>query len=212
MTTAPKTALQEIAVHSGKALPVYSSDYEGPDHDRSYSATCTYDDRVTKSSTSCKTKKAAEASAAQAFLDQLDRTCEQSLVTNHSCDDCTTRYCGERLCMVDLDNFDIPSRLLTQPNVTFILFKSKTCTKPDAHYKSSGNCMILVAPCVGKDATDIYMTYESYCIRATFPDADIAVVTRDHFGATLSHLMRATYVCNDADLINWLVYRASSAS
>ncbi len=214
--TSAKTALQEVAVHSGKALPIYTSSYEGPDHDRRYVATCAFDGLVLASSPQ-KTKRSAESDAAHNILQELETvSCQstdvemKSSVDREPPESLENLSSNVRICIVDLDNFDIPPQFLQQLNVRFLLFRSKTCTKPDGNYKSSPNCMIFVTPCVGRDATDIYMTYESHGIASTFPEADIAVVTRDHFGATLAHIMRATYVCNDTDLVEWLARGTAS--
>jgi ribonuclease-3 len=60
----PKTSLQEIAAHTGAPPPVYSVEAEGPDHDRTFTATVTVGGVTTQGTGS--SKKQAEMAAALA--------------------------------------------------------------------------------------------------------------------------------------------------
>lgn len=236
--TPPKTKLLEIAVKTGKHLPVFKTLLlEGPHHDLEWTSTCFFDGQESWNIPRSKTKRAAEAGAAQGILDKINKIDNLSVVSASSNDayglpyisdslpkpepsasqiapvstisekepsEETSTLSADKICLVDLDNYDISSNILQCDGVSFLLFVSKTCTKPLAQYKASARCLIFVTPCVGKDATDVYMTYQAYGVRQSFPSADIAVVTRDHFGAILANIMQATYVCCDTDFGDWL--------
>lgn len=208
MTCSPKSILQEIAVKLGKDLPVYQTVSEGPDHDRRFTSTCLYDGKHTNSIGSHRSKKAAETDAAKVVIDQMNQKDKKTKMFSTTS---PSKLSADKICLVDLDNYDIPSDILRRDGISFLLFVAKTCTKPLTEYKASGNCMVFVTPCVGKDATDVYMTYQAHDVRQTFPQADIAVVTRDHFGAILANIMQATYVCCDLDLNQWVKQRSNRA-
>lgn len=65
-----KTALQEICAAGGMSHPAYSTEGEGPDHERVYTASVSVDGRVVGTGTG-RTKKAAEQVAARAALTTL---------------------------------------------------------------------------------------------------------------------------------------------
>ena len=66
-----KTALQELCARRGSTPPNYSTEGEGPDHERVFTATVVIDGQVAGAGTG-RTKKAAEQVAARVALRSLD--------------------------------------------------------------------------------------------------------------------------------------------
>lgn len=196
-----KSTLQILAAKQGKDQPIYETYWEGPDHKPRFFSTCFYDGHIANNSVPEKTRRAAEMAAARQLLSDASF---QVVPKQKKLAISKPALSLRKICLVDLDNYDVPPRLLQSSEVSFLLFHAKTCTKKTAVYKTSANCLIFIAPCVGKDATDIYMTYEAYGIVQSFPRAEIAVVTRDHFGAILANLMKATHICNNTEFVAWL--------
>lgn len=70
-TVDAKTALQEVCARRGSTPPHYSTEGEGPDHERVFTATVRIDGEVAGTGTG-RTKKAAEQVAARVALHSLD--------------------------------------------------------------------------------------------------------------------------------------------
>ena len=218
-----KNLLQEWAHEQGIALPVYKTTITGQPHKPLFSAECQVAGQTFSTWPEHNSKKAAEKAAASHALTILTKNdsptlathvipaevaanefeCEGSRVENTSSfpsQQCT----GEAIIIIDADNVDVPLALIRQTAASFLFFVARNGSKIMDAYSACDNCMIFTTPCIGKDATDIYLTYETRGIRDTFPDANIAIFTKDHFAQTLGHLANAAHVCTVKELEDWL--------
>lgn len=199
----PISVLQEYCQQNSIDMPVYTCEGNGKSHQPVFRATCTVG-MQTFEGTNCNTKKAAEHSAAAIAFEKLSIKDIQSISQKHvlSTEE-RTKQCNMIL-LVDWDNFDIPIDIVKNSTARFMMYCARNGTKSPLLYKGCSNVETFSAPSIGKSATDIYMTYEARSIRDRNPNANIAVVTRDHFGYHLAHIMNATYCCSIQEIVKWL--------
>lgn len=200
-----KNSLQEWAQQRGVPLPIYESQSDGPAHKPIFSALCHVSGQQFRSSADAHhtSKKDAEKSAAQMALLSLkgEEECPQLTETNISKE---ATLSASVLVIVDADNVDVPLKFMQKHDASFLFFVARNGSKPTTDYELCANAMVFTCPCIGKDATDIYLTYETKGFRDMFPTADIAIFTKDHFAQTLAVIAKATHVCNLNELSEWL--------
>ena len=215
-----KNLLQTYTQTHALPLPIYDVEASGPDHERLFRASCNIFDQTWVDSEYHKSKKDSEKSVAKIALSELQRTKSDRHANNdifpHKPADeknlMRGKFNADIIIIIDADNVDVPLDLLRENHASFIFFVAKNGTKIMTEYEKCGNAMIFTAPCVGKDATDICLTYYTRNIRDTFPQARIAILTRDHFAVTLAVLARASHVCHIKELNKWLVDNQSDKS
>ena len=202
-----KNALQELLMKQGKPLPVYHTVQSGPSHQPTFISTCTALEKSWAGENGA-TRKQAEQSAANLALRSFSaappppaRSETKVPVEGAQC-----------VVLIDADNVDVGAQLARDfPGAVFVFYVSKNGTKEgglQAHAALS-NCHVHKAPMIGKDACDVFMVYEARHFRDVCPDACMAIVTKDHFGASLAFLAAAMHLCSESELENWLPHASS---
>lgn len=200
-----KNVLQEWAQQHGVPLPIYESQRDGPAHRPSFKALCHVSGQEFRSSAEAQhaSKKDAEKSAAQMALLSLQGNEESQQLTEKDITKKAT-LSASVLVIVDADNVDVPLSLMQKHDASFLLFVARNGSKSTTDYEMCDNAMVFTCPCIGKDATDIYLTYETKGLRDMFPTAHMAIYTKDHFAQTLACIAQGTHVCNLTELREWL--------
>lgn len=195
-----KNRLQEWAQRRGIALPTYETQKSGPAHKPVFKSCCRVADSVFETCADHSSKKEAEKSAAKIALKELE---EETVNESHETM-APASLSWVTIVIVDIDNVDVPIDLMRKHEASFMLFVARNGSKVMTEYEKCENAMIFTTPCVGKDATDVYLTYETKGIRDMFPSADIAIFTKDHFAQTLAQISNSTHICSIAELAVWL--------
>ena len=202
-----KNDLQELLMRQRKPLPVYHSIKSGPGHKPVFVATCTVENETFTGSQGM-TRKQAEQHAALLALDHLGgKKTEQESKTESIVAPKQKEQDANCLVLIDGDNLDVGLPLVVGfPFAQFMFYISKNGSKEGLlkEYMSLANCSVQKAPMIGKDACDIFMTYEARHLRNNCPNIPMAIVTKDHFGSSLAFLTCATHLCSEAELETWL--------
>lgn len=202
-----KNQLQEWTLSRGISFPVYETVRQGPDHQPTFKARCLVAGKMYKPQLESReffSKKDAEKAAALRAFECLSGLVNARPVKAVIPETLETKD-SNKILIVDADNVDVSLDVVQRhPDVSFLLFVSRNGTKVLTRFEAFRNVKTFKTPAVGKDATDIYLTYETRAIRDKCSSANIGIYTKDHFAQTLALISGSTLICSGVELTDWL--------